>query len=248
MESPPVSLVAAEIAGRVDRVHARERDIVETGAARAGLAEATAQQRPIPSLDLDNPEVRVFTHRRRATELGLTNRELGYAVSALIDGVKASEYRFEGREIDLRIVAVESVERRTHLIEQMPIAAPTGELVTIGSVADVRPVNGPTSIQHRERAITIQVTPPASVPLERALATTESNILAPPRAEGKPGGSHDARLSGAAEKLTAAWDNLKRTLVFALVLTYLPMAALGGFLGISALPTTPSGSCTGRST
>ena len=47
-----------------------------------------AQGRPIPSLDLGNPEVRIVTHRRRASELGLSNRELGFAVSALVDGAK----------------------------------------------------------------------------------------------------------------------------------------------------------------
>ena len=33
-----------------------------------------AQILPIPSLDLGNPEVQVITHRRRAAELGLSNR------------------------------------------------------------------------------------------------------------------------------------------------------------------------------
>ena len=48
-------------------------------------------------LDLGNPEVRVLTHRRRAADLGVSNRDLGYAVSALVDGAKASDFqRFGG--------------------------------------------------------------------------------------------------------------------------------------------------------
>jgi len=215
-----------------------------------------AQARPIPGLDLGNPEVRVFTHRQRAAELGLSNRELGFAVSALVDGAKASDYRVEGREIDLRVVAEERVEHRTHLLEQMPIATPSGELVSLGSVAEVRAVNGPTSVQHRERqrAITIQVTPSTSMPLEAAMDVIRERIVAPMEADGRIGGLYRAELSGAAEKLTRAWDNLKWILLLALALTYLlmaalfesflyplvilvsvPMAALGGFLGLGAL-------------
>jgi len=41
------------------------------------------QARPVPSLDLGNPEVQLVTDRRRAAELGVTNRDLGFAVSAL---------------------------------------------------------------------------------------------------------------------------------------------------------------------
>ena len=44
-----------------------------------------AQARPVPSLDLGNPEVQVIPNRRRAAELGISNRELGFTVSALID-------------------------------------------------------------------------------------------------------------------------------------------------------------------
>ena len=96
-----------------------------------------AQAIPRPSLDLGNPEVRVKTHRRRAAELGLSNRELGYAVSALVDGAKASDYQYEGKEIDIRLMAEEGCAHRTHLLEQMPIATPDGDLVTLGSVAEV---------------------------------------------------------------------------------------------------------------
>ena len=70
------------------------------GKAMAILPEA--QVRPVPSLDLGDPEVRIITDRLRAAELGVNNRDLGFAVSALIDGAKASDYSYQGREIDLK--------------------------------------------------------------------------------------------------------------------------------------------------
>ena len=86
----------------------------------------TAQVHPVPSLDLGDPELRVTTDLRRTAELGISNRELGFTVSALIDGVKASDYTFEGREIDLTVRGPQQYQHRTHLLEHLPIAAPGG--------------------------------------------------------------------------------------------------------------------------
>ncbi len=187
-----------------------------------------AQARPIPSLDLGNPEVQVVTDRRRAADLNLSNRELGFTVNALVDGAKVSEYRFEGREIDLMLRGEDNYASRTHLIERIPIATPEGRLVTLGSVARVQVVNGPTQINHRERerAITIQVQPPETLPLEAAMETIREEILAPMEREGLLGGSYRVNLSGSADKLTQALNAFRWNFLLAVVITYLLMAAL----------------------
>ena len=215
-----------------------------------------AQARPIPSLDLGNPEVQVRTHRRRAAELGISNRDLGFAVSALVDGVKASDYQYEGREIDLKVMAEKSFAHRTHLLEQMPIATPDGRLVTLGSVADISVVTGPTQINHseRQRTITIQVTPPEQMPLEAAMDLISNEIVGPLRESGQLGGLYRVALSGSADKLTQTGRSLQWNILLALVITYLlmaalfesflypfvimfsvPLAALGGFLGLATV-------------
>jgi HAE1 family hydrophobic/amphiphilic exporter-1 len=222
--------------------------------ARAMQLMPGAQGRPIPGLDLDNPEVRVVTDRRRASELGLSNRELGFAVSALVDGAKASDYIHEGREIDLRVMGREADLHRTHLLEQLPIATPRGELVTLGSVAEIVEMNGPVRINHRERmrAVTLRITPEEDRPLEGAMELVEAEILEPMRREGRLGGLYQAHLSGTADKLTQTANTLKWNFLLALVITYLlmaalfesflypfvimfsvPLAAFGGFLGLS---------------
>jgi HAE1 family hydrophobic/amphiphilic exporter-1 len=215
-----------------------------------------SQARPIPSLDLGNPEVQVRTHRRRAAELGVSNRDLGLAVSALVDGVKVSDYQYEGKEIDLKVMATGDLAHRTHLLEQLPIATPDGRLVTLGSVADVSVVSGPTQINHseRERTITIQVTPDERTPLEEAMDVVEGDILGPMRSGERLGGLYQAHLSGSADKLTQTGRALRMNFLLALIITYLlmaalfesflypfvimfsvPLAALGGFLGLWAM-------------
>ena len=215
-----------------------------------------AQARPIPSLDLGNPEVRIRTDRRRAAELGLSNRDLGLMVNALVDGAKASDYQHEGHEIDLKVIAEGDITRRTHLLEQLPIATRDGELVTVGSVADIEVVNGPAQINHceRQRTITIPSRRPRRCRSRRRWRPSRARSSGPMRAEGKLGGLYRAQLSGTADKLTQTRAALQWNFILALVITYLlmaalfesflyplvimfsvPLAALGGFLGLAVV-------------
>jgi HAE1 family hydrophobic/amphiphilic exporter-1 len=168
-----------------------------------------AQARPIPSLDLGNPEVQVVPHRRRAADLGISNRELGFAVNALVDGVKVSDYLHEGREIDLTLRGQDQYADRTHEIEQIPISTPGGRLVPISSVADVRVTNGPVEINHieRERAISIEVGPPETLPLEAGMDLIANQILQPMYEQGMLAPPYRAEMRGTADKLaqTARW-------------------------------------------
>ncbi|MBI4462667.1 MAG: efflux RND transporter permease subunit [Acidobacteria bacterium] len=215
-----------------------------------------AQAQPIPSLDLGNPEVRVVTHRRRAADVAISNRELGFAVNALVDGAKVSDYQYEGREIDLMLRGQDEYATRTHVLEMIPIAAPDGRLVTLGSVADVEVLTGPVQINHveRDRAITIRVIPPEQMPLEAAMDTIEGEILQPLRDRGELGGLYHTAMSGTADKLAQTGRALRWNFVLVIVISYLlmaalfesflypfvilfsvPLAALGGFLGLGAV-------------
>ncbi|HKY33315.1 MAG TPA: efflux RND transporter permease subunit [Candidatus Polarisedimenticolia bacterium] len=216
-----------------------------------------AQARPIPSLDLGNPELHVVTDRRRAAELGVSNRELGFAVNALVDGAKVSDYRNQGREIDLVVKGDNgSFAYRTHLLEQMPIATAGGELVTLGSVAELSVESGPVEIRRRERqrTITIQVSPPQNVPMQAAMDTINASILDPMRASGRLGGLYQVYLSGSADKLEQTGRALFWNFILAVIITYLlmavlfegflypfvimfsvPLAGLGGILGLAAV-------------
>ncbi len=224
-----------------------------------GAAMPGAQAFPIPGLDLGNPEVRVEIDRRRAAELGVSNRDLGFAVSALVDGVKVSDYQHEGRELDIRVRAEKNFAHSTHTLEQMPIATPDGRLVTLGAIARVSPAAGPVQINHRERerTITIRVLPVAEMPTETAIEIIQRDLIAPMKDQGKFGGLYRVELSGSADKLAAAGAALKWNLLLALLITFLlmaalfesflypvvillsvPLAVLGGFLGLALVNAT----------
>ncbi len=187
-----------------------------------------AQVRPKPSLDLGSPEVRISLKRDRAADVQMTNRELGFTVDALVDGAKASDYQFEGDEIDLTIRGIDHYADRTQDLANLPLFTRGGSLVTMGDIADIELVAGPEQINHieRERAITIQVIPPDQMPLETAMDLLEQHILHPLKTSGNLGHLYNMRLSGTADDLTKTYDALKYNFLLALLITYLLMAAL----------------------
>ena len=211
------------------------------------------QARPIPSLDLGNPEVRVVPDRERAAALQLSSREIGFIVNTLVDGVKASDYQHEGDEIDLTLMGEDRFARRTQDLALLPIRTPTGQIVSLGSVADVRVVTGPEQINRieRQRAITLQVIPPVTMALETAMRQIDEVLLRPLRQEGTLGRLYNIRLAGTADKLTLTRRSLQWNFILAIIITYLlmaslfesflypfvimfsvPLASLGGFLGL----------------
>jgi len=187
-----------------------------------------AQIRPKPSLDLGSPEVRVRLKRDRAADVQITNQELGFAINAMVDGAKASDYQYQGDEIDLTIRGIDSYADHTQDLENIPIYTRGGKQTTIGAIADVDLVSGPEQINHieRQRAITIQIIPPSQMPLETAMDIIQHQVIQPLKDSGTVGQLYNLRLSGTADNLSNTYDALKWNFLLALLITYLLMAAL----------------------
>jgi hydrophobic/amphiphilic exporter-1 (mainly G- bacteria), HAE1 family len=206
----------------------RLREIAQIVLARVQETIPEAQARPLAGVDRGVPELRIVPHRQRSAEHSLSSRELGLMVNALVDGVKVADYQWQGKRIDLTIIADENYQHRTHLIGQLPIATPDGRLVTLDSVASITETAGPVSISHRERqrATTIRVNPPRNVPLQQVMERIDNEIIAPLTSEGVLTGVYRVIPRGSADKLKETWGALKYNFLLALVITYLLMAAL----------------------
>ncbi len=258
------SLFERGLAGRTIDVEfsgAELERLVEVGGRAFGaIREALpgAQVRPVPSLDLGNPEIRVIPDRVRLADTGLSAQELGIAIDAFLDGAIASTVIVEGNEIDLTVVGNEEFVRRTQDLANLLLRTPAGGTVPVEAVAQVVLVAGPEQINRveRQRTITLQVSPPEEFPLEAAMEAIEAGVLAPLRAQGVLGQDVRVRLAGAADKLRITFNVLKWNFLLALIITYLLMAALfesffypfvimfsvplamaGGFLGLRLVST-----------
>ena len=227
--------------------------------AMARLPEATpgSQNLPKPSLDLSSPEVQLVPRLEQAADMRLDARQLGYMVNCLVDGGYATDNFLDNDRIDLVIKGDDRFLKRTQDLRSLPVVTPGGQLVPLESVAEVREFSsGPEQILHRERerAITIQVSPPTRMPLEEAQERIQRMVVDPLAASGDLEGGYRIHLGGTTDKLEATWRSLWFNLILAGVITYLSMAALfeswiypaviftsvpvgavGGLLGLAAL-------------
>ncbi len=183
---------------------------------------------PKPSLDLSSPELHVVPKWEQAADMQVTAADLGYAVDALIDGAYAADYFVGGDKIDLTLTGTQTFAGRTQDVESLSISTPTGDLVPLTAVATVELASGPEQINHRERqrAITIEVSPPLDTPVELAMAGIEKQIVEPLLQSGELGGTYQINLAGTADKLRATWKALRFNFLLALLITYLLMASL----------------------
>ncbi len=183
--------------------------------------------RPQPGLTLGAPEVRIVPDRIRLADNGVTATELGQTVDAFNDGLRVAEITVAGERIDLTLRGPVKQIAETQGIRDLPVVTSSGTIVPAGSLARVFETAGPTEIRHRERArtITLQISPPAAMPLEQAMEIITGQVIEPLRAEGLPPGTK-LLMSGTADKLTETWDAMVLDLALALVIVYLVMAVL----------------------
>lgn len=217
-----------------------------------------AQVRPIPSLETSYPEILVIPKKEKLAANGLSEQDLGTYVDILMDGRRIDDYSPEGiKKIDLVLKGSDKEFNSPENILQATIVNNFGDLIKVGDVADLKYSQSMPQINHleRKRTITLQVTPPAELPLQTAIEIIENDLVQPLTAAGK---LKDVAISigGNADKLVATGEALKWNLLLALLITYLllaalfenfvypliilftvPLAAAGGFVGLALVNT-----------
>lgn len=212
-----------------------------------------AQVRPIPSLELLYPEVRIIPLRDKLKAVGLNADDLGMIVDVLMDGRKMGDFKQPGeKKIDLILKASEKEittpeELYTSLVVTPPLDLKSEKIMRTASelqgaflsgpqnvlplysLADIDRTTGITQVRHleRQRTVTLQVTPPERMPLQETMEFIENKIIPPLKSQGVLDGM-DIRMSGAADKLTETRKALQWNFILAMVITYLLMSALFG--------------------
>jgi len=189
-----------------------------------------AQVRPVPSLELLFPEVRIIPDRDRLKAAGMTARNFGIAIDVLMDGREIGEFKQEGeKKIDMVLkVSEENISTPEKLYNSL-IAIEGGKVVPVSSLSEMQRTSGITQIRHleRQRTITLQITPPFSIPLQEAMEIINTRVVAPLADQGMLEGV-DIGQSGVADKLTEARRSFQWNFLLAAIIAYLLMAALFG--------------------
>ena len=209
-----------------------------------------SQIRPVPSIELLFPEVKIIPNRERLHALGLDARSLGIIADVLMDGRKISEFKVDGKKkVNLIIKADQKDITTPQELYHALVATPTGDLVSFDSLSTLERSNSISVIRHLggKRTITLQVTPPKDLTVQETIQIIEDEVL--PQVSNK---NISIKLTGTADKLVETIASMKWNLILAVVITYLlmaalfgnffypliimvtlPLAAAGGFIGLS---------------
>ncbi len=200
--------------------------------ASSGAIEG-AQVRPVPSIELLYPEVRIKPNQDALKALNLSSTDLGIMADVLMSGRKISDFEQDGKKkIDLVLKANDEQIKTPEDILSSQVVVPNGALLPMSSLASAENTTGISEIRHLngKRTITLQVTPPPNMTIQETM-TILTGAIEGMKKEGKISNSVEVGISGTADKLTETIGMLSLNFVLALVIIYLLMAALfGNFL------------------
>ena len=230
-------------------------DLLAAGQAGFGLIRQAlpgSSVRPQPGLELAEPELRLVPDDRRIAELGWTRGDVATLIRALGNGAFLGDYFDGDRRLDVILRGEEWLTPEE--LMSMPLSTPSGRIATLGELTRLERTAGPNQIRRvdRRRTLSLQVTPPSDMPMEVALEILRTDVEPAIRAALPPDGV--VNYTGTAEALDETLANLIGSFILAIVILYLlisalfqsfrdsllvlltiPMATVGGIVGLRLL-------------
>jgi len=179
---------------------------------------------PNPGLSLSEPELKLTPKDQRITQAGLTRRDVANAIRAYTSGLFIGEY-FDGNDRVNVILRGEQWQTPDELAA-LPIHSPLAGIQTLGELTTISRTAGPTSLRRVDgkRTISIQITPPATMSMEEALDAINEKVI--PKMQEQLPIEASIQLSGNANKMAAAINDMLKNFILALVILFLLMTAL----------------------
>ncbi|MDF1799038.1 MAG: efflux RND transporter permease subunit [Planctomycetota bacterium] len=184
-------------------------DEVESGAMAlmGGLMGSFGQRAVNPdpaNFYLPTPELRLTANDERLQELGMSRSDVGYAMQANSDGlILPRQFEADGDLKDLKILGPASKgNNQVSSLQDVPLATPGGSVIKLTDVATLERTTAPDVIKHvnRQRAVTLQVTPPPGKPLQSAIDEIDAMVSGMQASGAIPSGV-DMEMAGSAGKL-----------------------------------------------
>jgi hydrophobic/amphiphilic exporter-1 (mainly G- bacteria), HAE1 family len=170
-------------------------------------------------------ELQVIPNRERLAEVGLSEADIGTMVEAGLGGRFASKF-IDGKDaLDVSVELKNTFVQTPEQLRQLPLYT-QGRQVQLADVAEVLETTGPSAINHLdlERSVTLTVSLAPDAPLGALVNRTESEILAPMRAQLPP--KYRLKLAGSADRLAETVSQLTTAFVLSVLITYLLLVAL----------------------
>ena len=172
------------------------------------------------SVRVGKPEIKVVPHRAVLQNLDLPSSTIGTLLRGSVEGLKQGTYKRGARSFDIR---VKLDEKKGY--EQLPALAfssKEGKPLALNAISTLQPSTMPIQINRtdRERVAKVYANPAPKIGLQDlvTIVTDTVNPLLPP--------GYKIRFGGQVTSMTEAFADFAQAIVFAIVLTYLLIAAI----------------------
>ena len=95
------------------------------------------------------PQLDVVVDRERAAALGIPAAALGQSVRALMGGDKITDFHEGGDTYDIKVKLPPHILGDPGALGAVPVRAPSGQLVELRTIAELKPSVGPSQIEHQ---------------------------------------------------------------------------------------------------
>ncbi len=186
------------------------------------LAETPGVSSIQANLHLSKPQLEVEIDRNRASDLGVSVRDVASTLQILLGGMDLSTFKLGGETYDV-LVQLESSDRNDPRdVMELVVRGNDGKLIPLSSMVVLRETIAPREIPHynRRRSVTI------SADLEEPLSQSEGIALARTIAsQVLPEHGYGIRFTGEAEKFLESGQALVFAYVLAVIVVFLVLAA-----------------------
>ena len=167
------------------------------------------------------PEMLVHVDREKAYTMGLSVSRTADTLRTAVGGARASMFREDGEEFEIMVRLQPRDRNSMNQVSQVPVWAPVGRTLPVGSIIETERVEGPVEIERRDQERYMVVS--ANV-AGRDMGSVANDITEGFRSLDIPRGIF-VLLGGELEEQEKSFNELLFCLILAIVLVYAVMAA-----------------------
>ena len=180
------------------------------------------------SLTLSQPLIEIKPRWQRLNEVGMSNSEFRYSVSAISDGAYVDEFILNDDKVDIFLFSGAGNQQNLEQLARAPLVTSNGEVLPLNALADLVESKSSDNLRRVDgkRTVTVYIIPPRDVALETAEAKVRTELLPNLWQRGDIAQGIKTSISGAADQLEATKASLSSNFIIALVLSYLLLVAI----------------------
>ncbi len=173
------------------------------------------------SRDKSKPELQIVFDQNKMAANGLNTAMVSAAVKNRVDGMTATRLRQFGTEYDVVVRFKRNATSTLTDVENIGIPSPTGQLVRLGEIAEIKEYWSPPSIERKRKERIVRV---SFTPYKRSLTELQVEVQKAIDSIVMPAGVM-VQISGAIQEQMESFMDIALLMAISLILVYLIMAS-----------------------